>query len=200
MADKKGGRSTINIKNLTMWKQTVDTKDTITYDSAAYAFDKQLQTARYTPSMQTSPQYGDGQKVEDYVAKDGGTLEIGIRGYDTGDDEFLYGNKANTAGVSISNVSDVVPYVCVAYQTERPDGTVNLYKFPKVKFMPQGEDSRQREGTSVSYATTTISGTYSPTINSGDDMYKYIGADPTTDAEMISKWFELADYVGEVTP
>ncbi|MBQ8195639.1 MAG: hypothetical protein IJZ47_09770 [Oscillospiraceae bacterium] len=199
--NKAEGRSTINIKRLTMWKQLVDTENTLEYETEPHKFENQMQTARYTPSMQTAPQYGDGIKVEDYAAKDGGTIDIGIRGYADGDEEFLYGNTKNSAGVITSNSGDVVPYVCVAYATERPDHTLNLYKFPRTKLTPQGEDSRQREGTSINYATTTLSGTYSPTINNGDDMHKIIGVDPKVeaDAEFIEKWFTEPLFIGETT-
>lgn len=87
-----------------------------------------------------------------------------------------------------------VPYVCAAYATERPDGLLNLFKFPKVKFMPQGEDSKQREGSTVNYSTANIKGTYSPLLSSGDDCYKRLAVDPKS--ETVTKWFANADYIG----
>lgn len=190
------GRSIINVKRLTMWKQTADGKDATTYDVDAREFVKQLSAVKYTPKVETAEQYGDGVKVEDYVAKNGGTLDITIRGFDTDDNEFLFGETKNTEGVNVSNSGDIVPYVCVAYMTERPDGLVNLYKFPKVKFMPQGEDNRQREGTSVNYGTASIQGTYSPLLSNGDDSYKRYAVDPDKDSAFIENWFTDADFIG----
>ena len=66
------GKSSINLKKLTMWKQLTDTESATTYDAEAYAFTNELMAAKYTPKAETAEQYGDGIKVEDYVAKDGG--------------------------------------------------------------------------------------------------------------------------------
>lgn len=149
------GRSSINVKRLTMWTLTGDTAEGTTYGAEPRGFTNQLNSARYVPKVQTAEQYGDGVKVEDYVAKDGGELDIVIRGFTDDDNEFLFG-ETNKNGTSVSNAGDIVPYVCAAYATERPDGKLNLFKFPKVKFMPQGEDSRQREGSTVNYGTANI--------------------------------------------
>ena len=192
------GKSSINVKRLVMWGMKSDTDEGTTYDTEVREFLHQLNSARYVPKVQTAEQYGDGVKVEDYVAKDGGELDIVIRGFTDGDNEFLFG-ETNKNGTSVSNAGDIVPYVCAAYATERPDGKLNLFKFPKVKFMPQGEDSRQREGSTVNYGTANIKGTYSPLLSNGDDCYTRLAVDPKTDAELITKWFSKADYTGEKT-
>ena len=189
------GRSSINVKRLVMWKQLTDSEAATTYDSEAYAFTNELNSAKYTPKVETAEQYGDGVKVEDYVAKDGGDIEVVIRGFKQGDESYLFGEKETTAEkTSVSGSDDIVPYVCVAYLTERPDGKVNLYKFPKVKFMPQGEDSQQKEGTKISYTTANIKGTYSPLLSSHADCYKCRGVDPDKQADLITNWFTTAEY------
>lgn len=189
------GRSSINVKKLTMWEQLTDSESATTYNTEAHEFTNELNSAKYTPKVETAEQYGDGVKVEDYVAKDGGDLDITIRGFKQGDEAFLFGEKETTAEkTSVSGSDDIVPYVCVAYMTERPDGKVNLYKFPKVKFMPQGEDSQQKEGTKITYTTANIKGTYSPLLSSHADCYKCRGVDPKTQSDLITKWFGTADY------
>ena len=193
-------RSTINVARLTMWKMTDDTKDATTYEVSPRTWDKSLAAAKYTPKMQTNEQYGDGQKVEDFVAKDGGDIDVTVNGFGAGDSEYLFG-ETNKNGTEISSANDIVPSVCVAYYTKRTDGKINLYKFPKTKFMPEGEDSKQQEGTNISYGTANLKGTYSPLISSGEDCYKRYGVDPVEDSELIEKWFTEAAYnAPEVVP
>ena len=196
MANETEGRSIVNVKRLTMWKLTSDDESTTVYEEAPRTFPHQLNAVSYTPKVNTAEQYGDGVKVENYVAKDGGTIDVTIRGFAQGDNEFLFGETTNKNNVAISNSGDIVPYNCTAYMTERPDGTVNLYKFPKVKYMPKGEDNKQREGTNISYGTASLSGTYSPLLSNGDDAYKRYGVDPKEDAAFIESWFTDADFIG----
>ena len=190
------GHSHINVKRLVMWGLTTDEDDGTTYDSIVYEFKKSTMSAKYTPRAETAEQHGDGIKVEDYVAKDGGDLEIKLTGFKAGDGEFLFGETKTKDGVEISGSDDIVPYKCVAYMTERPDGKVNLYKFPKVKFMPQGETADQREGSKISYGDASIKGTYSPLLSTHAEQYRKLGADPgdATDKALIEKWFTEAAY------
>ena len=186
-------RSTINVARLTMWKMTDDTKSATTYEVTPRTWDKSLAAVKYTPKMQTNEQYGDGQKVEDFIAKDGGDLNITVNGFGAGDSEFLFG-ETNKNGTEISSANDIVPSVCVAYYTKRPDGKINLFKFPKTKFMPEGEDNKQQEGTNISYGTANLKGTYSPLISNSEDCYKRYGVDPVKDTAIVEKWFTEADY------
>lgn len=199
MAEKERRRSTINVARLTMWKQTADTSTETTYDTSAYTWENSLAAVKYTPKMQTNEQYGDGIKVEDFIAKDGGDIDITVNGFGPGDAEFLFG-ETNKNGTEVSSANDIVPYVCTAYYTKRPDGKINLYKFPKTKFLPEGEDSKQQEGTNVSYGTANLKGTYSPLLSTKADCYKRYGVDPKTDSALIEKWFTEAAYYGETTP
>ena len=188
------GRSSINVKRLTLWKLLTDDTTATTYDTEAYKFVNELNSVKYSPKVETASQYGDGVKVEDYVAKDGGDIEAVIRGFKQGDHEFLFGESKTAEGTSISAADDIVPYNCTAYMTVRPDGKVNLYKFPKVKYMPQGEDSKQQEGSKIEYGTAQLKGTYSPLLSNHHDCYKRLGVDPDSDSEFIEKWFTTAGF------
>ncbi len=190
------GHAHINVKRLVMWKLLTDDDTATTYDSNKYEFKKSTMSVKRTPKVETAEQFGDGSKVEDYVAKNGGDVDIALTGYKTGDGEFLFGETKTTEGVEISSSDDIVPYNCTAYMTERPDGKVNLFKLPKVKYMPQGEDSQQREGTKISFGNANIKGTYSPLISSNADCYRRLGVDPSneTDKAFIEKWFTEAAF------
>lgn len=194
MATENRKRPYINVKRLVMWGMLTDDETATTYDAEPYVFLKSLMSAKCTPAVQTAELYGDGIRVEDYVAKDGGELDIAVTGFEAGDGVFLFGETETADGTEISSAADIVPYKCVAYMTERPDGKVNLYKYPKVKFMPQAEDANQREGSKISYGTSQLKGTYSPLISTEADRYKRLGVDPKTDAEFIAKWFATADF------
>lgn len=196
MANNERRRSTVNVARLTMWKQTSDSATETAYETEPYTWENSLAAVKYTPTMQTNEQYGDGVKVEDYIAKDGGDIDITVNGFGPGDAAFLFG-ETDENGTEISSANDIVPAVCVAYYTKRPDGKFNLYKFPKAKFMPEGEDSKQQEGSNISFGTASLKGTYSPLLSTGADCYKRYNVDPTADADLIEKWFTTADYYGE---
>lgn len=193
MAEDTRRRSTVNVARLTMWKMTGDTSAATTYEETPYTWENSLAAVKYTPKMQTNEQYGDGVKVEDFIAKDGGSIDITVNGFGKGDAAFLFG-ETDKNGTEVSGADDIVPSVATAYYTKRPDGKINLYKFPKTKFMPEGEDSKQQEGSNVSYGTANLKGTYSPLLSSKADCYKRYGVDPVKDAAIIEKWFTEAAY------
>lgn len=189
-------RSTINVARLTMFKMTSDTSEGTTYEPSPYTWDNSTANVKYTPKMQTNDQYGDGIKVEAFVAKDGGEIDVTVNGFNAGDGVYLFGEQDKN-GTEISGADDIVPNVCVAYYTKRSDGKINLYKFPKVTFYPEGEDAKQQEGSTVNYGTANLKGTYMPLISTKEDCYKRREVDPKTDSALIEKWFSQADYYGE---
>lgn len=198
MAENKDTRrrSTVNVQRLVMWKMTGDTSAATTYDEEPYTWENSTASVKYTPKMQTNEQYGDGVKVEDYIAKDGGEIDVNINGFGRGDAVFLFG-ETDKNGTEVSSANDIVPNICTAYMTKRTDGKYNLYKFPKTKYMPEGEDAKQQEGSNVNYGTANLKGTYSPLLSTGEDSYKRYGVDPKTDEALIEKWFTDPAYYGE---
>lgn len=192
----KRRRSTVSVARLTMWLMKLDTSEETTYDEDPYTWDNSLANVKYTPKMQTNDQYGDGIKVESFVAKDGGEINVTVNGFGPGDGAFLFG-ETNKNGTEVSGSDDIVPNVCTAYYTKRPDGKINLYKFPKVTYYPEGEDAKQQEGSTISFGTANLKGTYLPLISTREDCYKRYGVDPVKDKELIEKWFTEADYYAE---
>lgn len=194
---KHEGRSPVNVLGLVMWQLLTDSEtEGTTYSDLTHTFENQLNSFSYTPSVATATQYGDGVKVEDFVAKDGGTCNAVIRGYTDDDTGFLFGNNSLSSAsgedklyTEISNNKDIIPYVCVAFATRRSDGLYNLYKFPKVKWMPQGETLNQQEGTTISFGTASLQGNYAPLLSSGDDMYRVVGVDKVKDSAFYNNWF-----------
>lgn len=194
--------STINVQRLVGWGMLTDTADGTTYEAEAHLFPEQLNLVRYTPRQVSAKQYGDGIEVNNYVAKDGGDLDITICSYEPGDNEFLFGESATTDGTTISTSDDVVPEICIAYAVQTKKNKqllLNLYKFPKVTCIPSGEEAKQREGSNISFGTASIKASYAPLISSHAEKYERKGVDPVKDAEFIEKWFTQADFYTDDT-
>lgn len=198
------GRANVNVLQLTMWHMTADSETGTEYEDTKHTFPDQLNSFSYQPSMQIATQYGDGKKVEDYAVKDGGTCNAVIRAFADGDEMFLFGESSLSSPsgdgtgklyTTVSNNKDIVPYCCVAYATRRSDGLYNLYKFPRVKWLSQGETNNQQEGTTIQFGTASLSGNYSPLQSNGDDKYKVIGVDAVKDKEFWDNWFDDPKFI-----
>ena len=172
-----------------------DSGETLTYSNTVTEIAAALITAKYTPKMNSNTQFASNQAIDSYVAKAGGTLDITLCGLNASDESLLFGSKVNeTTGLITSNKDDVVPDVMVAYSTNRSDGTINLYKFPKVKFASQGETAETADDSGIKYQGVTLQGTYKPTINNGDDSYIIKGvATSTAEGKALeTAWFASA--------
>lgn len=197
------GRANVNVLMLTMWHLLTDSEsEGTTYEETKHTFEDQLNSFGYVPSMQIATQYGDGKKVEDYAVKDGGTCNAVIRAFGDSDEAFLFGESqlSSPSGegkiyTNVSNSKDKVPYCCVAYATRRSDGLYNLYKFPRVKWVNQGETNNQQEGTTIQFGTASLAGNYAPLQSNGDDKYKAIGVDRDKDSAFWESWFSDPKFV-----
>lgn len=178
----------VGLERLVMWPLTEDDETGEATYGTAHPFFKKLMSASPTPSIAEASLDADDQTIDHVVDKNGGELSIGLTALSGEDRTLLYGERKE-GKVSISNKDDVSPYVGVAYMTPRRDGLVNLYKYPKVCFAPQGETYNTQKKGGIEYATTTIKGTYMPLLENGDDCYRALGVDPKEDAALITAWF-----------
>lgn len=183
-------KSPIGLERLVIWPMTADATGGITH-GAASEISKILMTASDTPTIIQADQSADNQIVDSVCAKNGGALDLSVANLSAADRVTIYGETAD-GETNVTNKDDVVPYVAVAYMTKRTDGKVNLYKYPKVKFIEQQESFETVKKDGVTFATTTLKGNYEPTLANGDARYVRRGVDPTTDSEFITAWFTTA--------
>lgn len=190
-------KSPIGLERLVVWPVTSDATGSIVYSETASEIAKALMTAADAPAIVQADQSADNQVVDEICAKNGGELTLGLTNLNSEDRVLLYGEISDNE-TNITNKDDIVPYVCVAYMTKRSDGKVNLYKYPKVKFVEQQESFETVKKDGVSFATSSLKGSYSPTLANGDARYVRRGVDPTTDTDFITTWFtEAAAYKPE---
>lgn len=189
--DRKSAVSTLRFAIAPLTK---DSADELTYGEV-HEIPNNLITVRYTPTMNQASQFASGMQVDGYVAKAGGTLEIGVCGLNSEDETLMFGSKLDEkTAVLTSNKDDVVPDVMVIYSTKRSDGTINLYKFPKTKLTSQGETAQTSDDNGVTYQTTTVNGTYKPLLKNGNDSHIIKGLDISTEEgkAIEAEWFAKA--------
>lgn len=180
------------IDKLVMWELTADTSSAITYGTEATEFLKKLMTRTDTPATAQAQLDACNQTVDQFVAINGGELSIGVTDLDSTERALIFGETADASGVNVNAKDDRPNYLCVAYMTTRSDGKVNLYKYPKVMFMPQAETAETQKKGAVTYQTITVKGNYIPTIKDGSARYVKYGVDPAADASLVTTWFSDA--------
>lgn len=183
----------VNIKNLTVWPLSADTTEAITYGTAMSLKDRFMSFVD-TPKQNSSALYGDGKKTHEYIGKDGGELQLNIQSLTPTEKATLYGETTEADGTNTMGASDIIPYVMVAFEVENDDGTIDLYKYPKVMMAEQPTNIEQKTEGGVKYSTSALKGSYLFTIH--DNEARYIKEDmaPTTDAAEITSWFATAAF------
>lgn len=183
-------RSPVSVLRIAYAPLLIDNKEALEYGEMV-DMGNTLISAGYSPQMQNNQQFASGQQYDSYTSKTGGNVDIQTPGLNGADEKGLLGTSYNEkTGLIKSNKKDVIPYVGTVYSTENSDGTVNLYRFYKVKYSTNGETVTTKDSSGVTFQATTLNGQYIPLRNNGDDMDKLKGLDPVKDKEIIDAWFE----------
>lgn len=190
-------KSVVGVERLAMWKIVTDNKETLAYGEK-YEFTDSLKAAGYVPNVLNASNYADNKQIESAAQKNGGTLDIEVSDFSAKAETMLFGSKVD-GGVVVSNKNDVIPFVGVAFMQTFDDGTVDLYKFPKVKFTPQGKSASTITDGGLTYQSTKAQGKYMATLKNGDEMYLEKYANRESDKEKIEAWFAKAEFVGTNT-
>ncbi len=171
-----------------------DSADELKY-GAVTEMQNNLITAGYQPTINRASQYASGVQVEEYAAKNGGTLNVTVCGL-TAEDEELFTGSAYDADSSVitSNKDDIIPDLMAIWSTKRSDGTINLYKAPKVKFASQGETVNTTDENGITYQATSLQGNYRPLLKTGDDIFSIKGVNLKSEEgkALEEAWFATA--------
>lgn len=101
----------------------------------------------------------------------------------------LMGIEIDEKGVVHDNVNKVAPRVALAFRSLKSNGTYKYVVLYKGSF-GVGEDSYQTKEDSITFQTTTITGTFLPTVFNGDWRASVNEDAPGADKEVIETWFE----------
>lgn len=168
-----------------------------------YEFTKRLMSYDDSVQTNTTDLYGDGVIVESSVEEGPGTLALGIHGLT--DDEYaaIFGiDYTTTTNGVIETGEEEPPYCCVSLMTRIGKDTVNLRKWPKVKFQKMQESVQQKQGNKT-YSTPTLNGSFvqCKRLQCKRARKSQIVGEGTAaiDAE-IDAWLTIPDYFGGTIP
>ena len=176
----------INISQLVIWPMMADTESDTTYGDVTSLVNRFMSFSD-APKQVASNQRGDGKVVSEFVTKNGGELTLNITALVSTEKSLLYGERI-AGGTNIMNMTDLIPFVGVGFVVENDDGTVDLYKYPKVKFTEQPTKVNQKGENGVTYATDSLKGNYIFTNSKNDGRYILEDLDKLADGATILKW------------
>lgn len=185
----------INIKDLAIFPM-------ITEETAAIAatygenksFKNRFMSFNDTPKSQSGSLLGDGAITNQYSAKNGGDLTLNIQQLVAGERVALFDESEETDGTTSMGKDDLVPYCAVVFKVENDDGTIDLYKYPKVKFTEQQTGVEQKSENGVKYSTTSLKGTYIFDLKNKKARHIKEDMDEVTDAAEIAAWYESGAF------
>lgn len=187
-------KSPVNTRRFAIAPLTVDNGTTLTY-GAVKEWDKALISVKNAPKQNSATQYASGQQIDGYVAKAGGQLDVNVPALTAQDEADLFGSTLDQNSYTVSsNKDDVIPYNMVIWSTANSDGTINLHKCMKIKFQNGGDTVETSDDNGIKYQNISLSGTYEPTIKTGDDIISIKGLDVSDEAGQAieTAWFATA--------
>lgn len=184
----------VNTDRFVFFPVVSDTADGVVYGEGC-EIEKSTISISLTPTQNSSSMFASGQKIAGNVAKAGGQLQINVPGFNTDDENKIFGKTIDeTTGVILNSKDDVIPKGMAAYSTKRADGTMNLKKVFKVQFAEGGENVETSDASGVKYQAVQVSGEYEHLIYNGIDVAELKGVNPTTTEgkALIDEWFNTA--------
>ena len=156
----------INVKNLNYATLTKDNATGITYGTMKKI--PGLVKLSVDPSSTTASYYGDGIKLEQISRL--GEIKVSIQAstLDMATLAELLGHTYDAAnGTLIASANDSAPYVGIAYQREKADGSSRYIKLFKIKFSLPKEEASSTDN-NVSFQDQTIEGIALPLTNNSE--------------------------------
>ena len=172
-------------------------EETETYGTP-YEITKRLMSYDDSVDSSTTDLYGDGVLVESTVEENPGTLALGIHGLTDEEYAAIFGIDYDSDAI-IESGEEEPPYCCVALMTRIGKNTVNLRKWPKVKFKKMTESVQQKQG-NKNYSTPTLNGTFVQCKRLGCKRARKCDVVEDASASVIEAWLTRPDYLGGTLP
>jgi hypothetical protein len=171
-----------------MWPRTEG--ETTTFGEAVDMSERIISVTYQLGTATGSLDAGD-KVVDTYTGKTGASGSINVVNTTSAEDIALFG-ETDENGTNVEATTDLIPYSVLAYQGNRSDGKVNLYKIMKCMLVPGSETAETVKKDNITYNTTNIS----YTADADGTIIRYVrkAVDPVEDAEIIENWFTQADY------
>lgn len=192
MSGAQKASPTVGLKRLVVWPLIEDSKNKLEYGEA-HEFVNRLMTSQDDPNVLQDSINADDITAESLVVVDGGKLTVGVTDLTSEERKMLLGEMIRN-GTNITSIKNLTGYVCVACMCKRSDGTYNLKKYPKVKFVPGSESSETMQKSGVKFVTQTLSGEYLSTVNNNES--RAVRYAVPEDDEIVNQWFTEANYIG----
>lgn len=143
--------------------------------------------------------YGDGVIVESTVEENPGNLVLGIHGLTDEEYAEIFGIDDYNGTAVVESGEEEPPYCCVALMTRIGKDTVNLRKWPKVKFKKMTESVQQKQG-NKNYSTPTLNGTFVQCSRLSCKRARKTEVNEIVDTATINAWLTIPDYLGGTLP
>lgn len=177
----------IGLSDLYAFPLTADTKDVLTY-GAPFRVAPAV-SASISPNTSDDSFYADDQALIANQTISSVSLELETADIPDNVVAKLMGLTVDEKGVVIDNIRAQAPNVALAFRSLKSNGKYKYIVLYKGSF-GTGEDSYQTKEDSITFQTTTITGTFLPTIHDGNWRASVNedaeGVDPT----VVAEWFQ----------
>lgn len=176
----------IGLSDLHAFPLKVDQAGTLTY-GAPFKIAPAV-SASISPNTSEDAFYADDKPLISSQSVSSVTLEL-----ETSDikDEVvskLLGLEIDENGVIHDNANRQAPQLAIAFRSLKSNGKYKYVVLYKGSF-GVGEDEYQTKEDSVTFQTTTISGTFLPTVHNGDWRASVNEDSETIGVDVVAKWF-----------
>lgn len=177
----------IGLSDLYAFPLTADTKDVLTY-GAPFRVAPAV-SASISPNTSDDSFYADDQALIANQTISSVSLELETADIPDNVVAKLMGLTVDEKGVVIDNIRAQAPNVALAFRSLKSNGKYKYIVLYKGSF-GTGEDSYQTKEDSITFQTTTITGTFLPTIHDGNWRASVNEDAEGVDATVVTEWFQ----------
>lgn len=177
----------IGLSDLYAFPLTADTKDVLTY-GAPFRVAPAV-SASISPNTSDDSFYADDQALIANQTISSVSLELETADIPDNVVAKLMGLTVDEKGVVIDNIRAQAPNVALAFRSLKSNGKYKYIVLYKGSF-GTGEDSYQTKEDSITFQTTTITGTFLPTIHDGNWRASVNEDAEGVDSTVVAEWFK----------